>query len=345
MKQITSKKHGVKIRVKDDCSQATQDFLCKQADKFVELQHDKPVIQDDIIVDGKLQVKKGMILHNYSAANFILWDREIYGTKQIGFYTRIKSILTEGLKTKAANEMFTSVSYNDDETNYVVDVFESQEDKPYLNSINNSTFPTMGYLNGETPYFPVSDLQTIKDKTIQPKKSMNPEAFKNPDYFDECEEKYGDGAFSEIQQATSHLCFVIEGRSDEFKKFTTENGECFDCQNPEIRKDLLGKLMQEKGWDFEHMKHKGYVFGIPQKFIVGVVFPYHQLFLDSFNKLLFPICKDRLIISPTGEVLHNPKLQKNKPIEQQYQEFLNAKNKFLEQEKSKLKETEASITV
>ena len=345
MKNIESKKHGVKIRVLDNCSQATQDFLCSQADKFMDARTDKPEIKEDLIVDGKLQVKKGVILHNYAAANYLLWDREIYGTKQIGFYTRINSILTEGLKTKASNEMYTHISYNEDETNYVVDVFESEEDKPYSESTNNSTFPTLGYVNGETPYFPVKDLKTIMDKTIHPKKSMNPEDFKNLDYFDECEEKYGDGAFSAIQQATSHLCFVIDGRSEEFKAYTTENGECFDCKNQEIRENLVGKLMKEKGWDYEHMKHKGYVFGIPQKFIVGVIFPFHQLYLDSFNKLLFPICKDRMIFSPTGEMLHNPNLQKDKPVEQQYQEFLKSKNKFLEQEMSKLKENEEAITL
>jgi len=345
MQLITSKKHGVKIRVLDECSQKTRDFLCEQADKFMDMQGEKPLIDESLIQDGKLQIDENIILHNYSANNFLLWDRDIYGTKQLGFYTRIKNILSQGLKTKASNEMYTHISFNDKETNYVVDVFESTKKASYTESINDHIFPTTGYLEGTTPYFPVADLKTLMDKSIHPQRNMNPEDFKNPDYFDECEEKYGDGAYSAIQKATSHLCFVVDGRSEEFKKYTTQNGEAFTCEDTEIKKDLVGELLKEKGWDYGHMKHKGFVFGIPQKFIVGVVFPYHQLFLDNFNKLLFPICKDRMIISPTGEILHNPNLQKNKSAEEQYEDFLKAKNKFLEEQKRLIKQNEETLTV
>ena len=241
--------------------------------------------------------------------------------------------------------MYAHISFNDQETNYVVDVFESTQKASYVESTNDKIFPTGGYLNGTTPYFPVADLKTLMDNSIHPQKSMNPEAFKDFDYFDECEEKYGEDSYSAIQHATSHLCFVIDGRSEEFKKYTAQNGEAFACEEKDIRKDLIGELFKENGWDFKHMKHKGYVFGIPQKFIVGVIFPYHQLFLDSFNKLLFPICKDRMILSPKGDILHNPNLQKDKSAEEQYEDFLNVKNKFLEEQKQLIKQNEETLTV
>lgn len=295
-----------------DFSTDAQNIIFEQSKKYNAARKEK-TLQDPLPThDKELQMSDGMHLH----------------FSRMGIPSIIENVCKNGLKAGIfANIQFGNGEYmtsvtGKGETYSVVDTWGIKCDCEYKEAAK--ALPLQGDTAEDLPYHPAMTYDEMNDKYVfelmQQVRGMTDE-----DFFQLSPEKRN----LILHFATERTGFIIDGRSEEFKQ------DCLEVLHGSTRHIFTGdsEVIQEEDYCKEVndqqivFNHSGFVYGVPSKYITGVILPYFMLNFNEFLKEVFQYLNDKTIVAPNGEVLYTPNEQLS--VEQNYENFFNKKEQHL----------------